>query len=295
MISVIIASWKEPITIKKAIRSLKKQMSKEDELFVFCPDKETAKSAESFKGVQVFDDEGKKNFNIKKSKAAALGQAFKKAKGDILVLTDGDVFLDKNALKHILKPFKNNKIGAVSGHPVPTNSRNSMLGFWSHFLTYTADKIRLERMNEDNFIASSGYLFAMRNIIKKMPQSLLSEDAYLSHMIWKKGYKISYSTDAIVNVKFPNNIRDWLNQKVRSTGGYLEIKRLIKNKESMRSLPSEIKGFFEPFKYSKNIKEIFYSIALIFLRIILWLDIYYQVGILKKTHKELWVRVESTK
>ncbi len=72
-------------------------------------------------------------------------------------------------------------------------------------------------------------------------------------------------------------------------------KQKSKNKKRMRSFSHEARKVLEPFKYSKNLKEIFYSISLIFFRIILWLTIFYKVGILKKTHKELWVRIESTK
>jgi len=292
MISVIITSYKEPKTIVRAISCFLNQKIKEKfEIIVVCGDKETFDIAKKYfqkSNVFIYRDEAK-------GKSAALNLAFRKAKGRILVLSDGDVYVSANSLKNLKKHFTNKNIGAVCGHPIPINSRNSMLGFWSHFLTHIADKIRLKRVKKNEFIALSGYFFAIRNVINKIPESLLSEDAYISHMIWEKGYKISYATDAIVNVKFPYIIKDWLKQKIRSTGGYLEIKKLIKNKEEMRSFSSEIKSIFEPFKYSKNIKEIFYSIMLIFFRIILWLTIFYQVGILKKTHKELWVRVESTK
>ena len=40
-------------------------------------------------------------------KPSALNLAFKKAKGDILIFTDGDVFVDKDAIPLLLKKFKN--------------------------------------------------------------------------------------------------------------------------------------------------------------------------------------------
>lgn len=293
MISVIITSYKEPKTIVRSISAFLNQKIKEKfEIIVVCGDKETFDVAKKhFKEPNVFihRDEAR-------GKSVALNLAFKKARGDILVLSDGDVHISPDSLKNLIKHFSNKSIGAVCGHPIPTDSRNTMMGFWSHFLTHMADKIRLERVKNEEFIVVSGYLFAMRkNIIDELPESLLSEDAYISHKIWERGYNISYVTDAIVNIKYPNNIRDWMNQKVRSTGGYIEISKMVKKKEKMRSFSHEIRKVLEPFKYSKNLKEIFYSISLIFFRMILWLTIFYKVSILKKTHKELWVRVESTK
>ena len=293
MISIIITSYKEPKTIVKAISCFLNQRIKEKfEIIVVCGDGETLKVAKKhFKEPNVFIYRDKA-----KGKSVALNMAFKKAKGDILVLSDGDVYVSPDSLKNLRKHFEDKKVGAVCGHPISIDSRNSMMGFWSHFLTHMADKIRLERVKNNEFIVVSGYLFAMRReVIDELPESLLSEDAYISHKIWEKGYNISYVTDAIVNIKFPSTIRDWMKQKIRSTGGYLEISKMVKNKKKMRSFSHEAKKVLEPFKYSKNLKEIFYSISLIFFRIILWLTIFYKVGILKKTHKELWVRVESTK
>ncbi|MCK5449776.1 glycosyltransferase [Candidatus Pacearchaeota archaeon] len=293
MISIIITSYKEPKTIVKAISCFLNQKIKEKfEIIVICGDKETFNVAKkNFKESNIFIYQDKA-----KGKSVALNLAFKKARGDILVLSDGDVFVSPDSLKNLRKHFKNKKVGAVCGHPVSIDSRDSMMGFWSHFLTDMADQIRLERVRNNEFIVVSGYLFAMRkDIIDELPESLLSEDAYISHIIWEKGYKISYVTDAIVHIKYPTTIRDWMNQKIRSTGGYIEIRKMVKNKKKMRSFSNETKKVLEPFKYSKNLKEIFYSISLIFFRLILWLTIFYKVGILKKNHKELWVRVESTK
>lgn len=293
MLSIIITTYKEPKTIVKAISCFLNQKIKEKlEIIVVCGDEKTfniAKKHFNESNVFIYKDEAK-------GKSVALNLAFKKAKGDILVFSDGDVYVSPNSLENLRKHFTNKKIGAVCGHPVSVNSRNSMMGFWSHFLTYMADKIRLEKVKNSEFIVVSGYLFAMRsNIIRKLPESLLSEDAYISNIIWEKGYKTHYDTNAIVNVKFPKTFQDWMKQKIRSTGGHLEINKIIKNKNKMRSFPYEAKKVLEPFKYSKNLKEIFYSVSLISFRLILWLIIFYKVGILKKTHKELWVRVESTK
>ncbi|MEA3248232.1 MAG: glycosyltransferase [Nanoarchaeota archaeon] len=293
MLSVIITSYKEPKTIVKSISCFLNQKIKEKfEIIVICGDKETFDVAKKqFKEPNVFIYRDKA-----KGKSVALNLAFKKAKGDILVLSDGDVHVSSDSLKNLKRHFVDKKVGAVCGHPVSVDSRDSMMGFWSHFLTDMADQIRLERVKSSEFIVVSGYLFAMRkDLIDELPESLLSEDAYISHILWEKDYKISYATDAIVHIKYPTTIKDWMNQKIRSTGGYLEIRKMVKNKKKMRSFSHETKKVLEPFKYSKNLKELFYSISLIFFRIILWLTIFYKVGILKKTHKELWVRVGSTK
>ena len=52
---------------------------------------------------------GKKKYSQirdpRKGKPYALRMAFKKAKGDIFILTDGDTYFEKDAVKELLKPF----------------------------------------------------------------------------------------------------------------------------------------------------------------------------------------------
>jgi len=95
MISIIITSYKEPKTIGKAIRCI---ALPDCEIIQISPDSETLNA-----GLKVAQELnlGKNFKQIKdpyKGKPHALNMAFKKASGDILVLTDGDVFFDKDAV-----------------------------------------------------------------------------------------------------------------------------------------------------------------------------------------------------
>ncbi len=91
MISCIITAYKEDKTIGKAISSMVKACLKakvDYEILVFAPDQETINEALKYKTseIKIFQDEGK-------GKPAALNLAFKEAKGDIFILSDGDVFV----------------------------------------------------------------------------------------------------------------------------------------------------------------------------------------------------------
>jgi cellulose synthase/poly-beta-1,6-N-acetylglucosamine synthase-like glycosyltransferase len=296
MISVIIAAYKEPETIIKAIKAIKPQLSKKDEIIVMCPDIETAKAAKGEK-VKVYDDNGKQEFKDKKGKPAALNSAFKIAKGNILILTDGDVYLSENAIKELTKPFKNKEVGAVSGHPISLNPRNNMLGYFSHLLTDVgAHETRTILQNKNKYLICSGYIMAIRKgIINKIPENSLSDDAVITNLIYNKGFKIKYASEAKAFVKFPTNLKDWLKQKRRSAGGYLQIKELTNRRDKMRSFTKESTGLFRALKYAKNLQELIWTINLIILRLYLWLDIFINVKVKKTEFSKLWKPVESTK
>jgi len=290
MISIIITAYKEPKTIGKAIEQiLKNKIKGKFELIISAPDNETLNVARNYakkdKRIRILKDEGK-------GKPSALNMIFKKAGGSILVLTDGDVFVSEKAIPLLLEKLENPSVGAVSGHPLSVNNRNTKLGYWSHLLT---EMVHIWR-KESKFISCSGYLYAIRkNLFKKMPEDTLSDDAYNSHTVKNKGYKIEYSENSFVYVKYPDNFSDWVNQKKRSAGGYNQIKYLFGGKDIDRSLTKESAGIFQVLKYPKTLKEFLWTIELTFARIYLWTLIFWDINIKKKDFKKVWVRIESTK
>jgi cellulose synthase/poly-beta-1,6-N-acetylglucosamine synthase-like glycosyltransferase len=303
MISIIITAYKEERTIGKAIESILKNNLKDFEILVTAPDDETLNAARLFKKnkkIKTFRDQGNKSAALKllkdqgKGKSAALNFVVSKAKGDILVLTDGDVYMGENSLKPLLAPFKDEKVGAVAGNPVALNSKKTMLGFWAYVLSSIADKRRKRSSRIKKRLFCSGYLFAVRkNLFPKLSENLLSEDGFISHSVYRKNYDISYNSEAKVYVKYPTNFKDWIIQKKRSIGGYNQIKKLIK--VEIRSFKQESLGGLELFKFVSNFKELIWLLTLFLARIYLWMLIYRDINIRKKSHKEIWLRVESTK
>jgi len=290
MISIIITTREEPKTIGKAIESILKNNPKNFEILIVAPDDETLEATRAFKkrkNIKIFRDKGK-------GKSAALNFVVSKAKGNILVLTDGDVYIGENSLTSLLRPFKDKKIGAVAGNPISINSKKTMLGFWAYLLTKIADKRRLRANILKKRFFCSGYLFAIRKkLFPKLPENLLSEDGFISHSVYRKKYKISYIPEAKVYVKYPTNFEDWIKQKKRSIGGYNQIKKLIGIE--IRSFKQESLGGLELFKLTSNFKELIWLLILFSARIYLWFVIYRDINIRKKSHREVWLRVESTK
>ena len=293
-ISILLTAYKEEKTIRKAIESILKNKIKHDfELIVLAPDDETLKTAsliaQSNTKIKILKDEGR-------GKPAALNLGIKKSTGDILILSDGDVYIDEKSLNPMIEKFTDPKVGAVTGHPITLNDRKSLFGYWSHLLTDMADLIRKKSISSRRMIVCSGYLYAFRKkLIEIIPEEALSEDAVISHLIHDQSYKIEYCPESLVFVRYPTNFKDWIKQKKRSAGGYNQLSGYVKNKERMRSFTKESLGIFKVLKYPKTMREFFYTILLILARIYLWLSIFIDINIRKKSLKKLWLRVESTK
>ncbi len=288
-ISVIITAYKEPRTIGKSIESIAAQVKRGDEIIVVAPDKETLNEAAKIKNasLKVIKDKGL-------GKSAALNLVVPKAKGELLVLTDGDVYIGPNSIKPLLAPFREEKIGAVSGNPLTLSTKKTKYGFWSYVLTKTADKRRRRAVQFGKSFFCSGYLFAIRKeLFPKLKTELLSEDGYISNHVYEKGYKLGYSEKSTVFVRYPDNFKDWIKQKKRSAGGYNQIRKI--SGVEMRSFRKESFGALDLFEYASTFKEVFWLFQLFIARVYLWILIYRDINIKKKSREVIWERVESTK
>jgi ADP-heptose:LPS heptosyltransferase len=296
--TVIITSFKEK-NLEKAIKSVMKQKIKKiPEIIIVSPDKEAKnlvkKYSKVYKNIKYFKDPGK-------GKSYALNLLFKdkSIKNEILIFTDGDITLEENAIENIKNKFNDPAVGCITGRVISSSKKNTKFGYWSHLLADVgAHKIREKLSKNNKFLECSGYLFAFRNnIIKNIPLDV-PEDTVIPYIFWEKGYKIKYVDDAIVYVKNPNNLKDWLTQRVRTAKAHENLKKYFKNKEipKVKSLSNEIKkGIFSIFTYPRSMKEFMWTAELYFARLYMWLKVHLDTKIKNKQYKDNWERIESTK
>lgn len=312
MISVIVASFKEPNTIGRCISSIVNKkysgIPNDFEIIQVSPDAATLLAGRKEANKYSL---GKRYSQIKdpqKGKPYALRMAFKKAKGDILILTDGDTYFEKDSVKKLLEPFGNKKIGGVSGRPISQDDRNNIFGYWGHLLSDSAHDRRTKTMrpvkgkdyfiSKESFFPMSGYIMAVRNLDIKLPSNALSDDAYMSYYVRNLNMEIAYTPLARCYVKYPRSLKDYMKQKVRSIGGYTQLKQMgvFKKDKQSRSFGIELKYAGFVLRYAKNVKEFIWSLLLFPVRLFTWLKIFWERTILRKDMpKSGWERIESTK
>lgn len=292
MISIIITSYNEPKTIGKAISSFLNQRPKNFELIITAPDKETLEVARSFakknKKIKIIKDE-------RKGKPSALNNVFKIAKGDILVLSDGDVFCSENSLNLLISKLSNPHVGGVSARVIPLNDKKTMFGFWAHLSTLGFHNLRLRQSYKNENIDCSGYLYAIKSgLVKEIPSEILADDSFISKSIISFGLKTVYEPKAEVYVKYPTNLRDWVNQKKRTTGKFYQLKSFFQVSKAM-SLAEEISSGLSTIKELKSIKHLFWFLFLVIMRAYIWFRIFFDRKLWKKPLLHTWTPIESTK
>ncbi|KHO55489.1 MAG: heptosyltransferase II [archaeon GW2011_AR19] len=290
-ITLLITAFKEPKTIIKAVEgALAQKTSRKYEIVVSAPDNETLDAIKKHKNLKIFKDPGK-------GKSYALNLIFEKLKTDILILTDGDVFISDNVVENFANLFLDSEIGCATGRPIPIENKKTKYGFWANFLFDSAHRLRKKAFQQNKFLECSGYLFAFRKeFIRKIPLDV-AEDTLIPYLFWQKGYKIGYSENSRVYVKNVDNFRDWINQKIRTSKAHETLYKYvdIKTTPRIKTFKTEAKGFFSLFSYPENFQQFWWSSLLALSRFYMWMKVFYDTKFKKKHYQDAWKRVESAK
>jgi cellulose synthase/poly-beta-1,6-N-acetylglucosamine synthase-like glycosyltransferase len=268
-LAIVITSYREPNTGRAIQAILDQKIDYPYEIIVSAPDIETQK----------------------------IVTEYEKKDERVILFTDGDVYVGANSVNEVADLFENSKIGCVSGRPYPLEDKNTKYRYWAHFLFREAHRMRKNSFLNGRFLECSGYLFAIRNhVIESFPLDT-AEDTIIPYFFWEKGYRIGYANKALVYVKNVDNWKDWISQKVRTTrahenlGTYVDIQSTPRDKTFL----NESKGVFRLFNYAENVRQFFWGIELMFVRIYMWLIVFWLIKIKGEAHKDGWKRVESSK
>jgi len=293
-ITLLITAFKEP-NIKIAIESALKQKTKYGyEILVSAPDNETIAIAKAYqdkhKNLKIIKDPGK-------GKSYALNFIFSNIDSDILILTDGDVFISDNSVQDIIDLFADPEIGCITGRPVPAENKKTKYGYWANFLFEAAHNLRKNAFARNQFIECSGYLFAFRKkIINQIPLDV-AEDSVIPYIFWEKGYRIGYAEKAKVYVKNPSNWKDWIKQKIRTSKAHETLDKYVDTQitKRVKTFGNEAKGIGLILFYPQNLKEFLWTLGLISARFYMWIRVFWDTQIKNKHYGDAWQRIESTK
>jgi len=297
---VLLTAYKEQLSIARAVEQIiipNKDLWADLKLIVVAPDEPTLKVAEevcqrhNFVKYALVKD-------LAKGKPAAIEMAVKSIQDGtrstqedkVIVLTDGDVYVENGSIKKLLNHFTEPMIGGVGGHPVSLDDKASFFGYISHLFCEAAHV----RRSRDPFTPMSGYLYAIRLLpgIFPLDPATRAEDAYISQKILALGYNIGYEPVALVYVKFPKNLTDWFKQKSRSLGGNIQLSKL--GLGSARSISQDFSMALFPLRYARTPREVYWSLLLYPLRFLLWFRIY-STNAFNRYKTGAWERIESSK
>jgi hyaluronan synthase len=192
--------------------------------------------------------------NRGKRKALALG--FRKARGEIIVTVDSDSVVERDALRHIVAPFEDAHIGAVTGKIRAVNRGSNLLTRMLNVQYVMGTEFyRSSQSVFRTVMCCAGALSAYRKTVidsvvdEWLSQKFLSqecmigEDHALTNHILRSGSDTVYQRTAVIYTTVPETLRGFIRMFTRWNKGYLRESivflsfMLTKYRERNRMLP----------------------------------------------------------
>lgn len=165
----------------------------------------------------------------RQGKTAALNRGMQFVKTPLVVFTDANTHINREALREIVHAFANPKVGCVAGEKriavlAKDNAASGGEGiYWKYEST-------LKKLDSRLYSAAgaAGELFAIRSeLFEEMATDTLLDDFILSLRIVMRGYTIAYCADAYATESGSADMREEEKRKVRiAAGGLQSIWRL---------------------------------------------------------------------
>jgi len=161
---------------------------------------------------------------IREGKLAAVNRAMDRVFSPIVVLTDANCLLNREALQNIVRHYKDPKVGAVSGakHVVAIgNSSGKGEGLYWKYESF------LKKLDSElnTVVGAAGELFSFRReLFRKLPSDTIIEDFVMSMEIAASGFRVIYEPNAIAEEQPSSNLGEEWKRKVRiCAGGFQAI------------------------------------------------------------------------
>lgn len=157
----------------------------------------------------------------------ALNTAYKYVLTDIVVAIDADTVLRKDAIRKLVAPFADEKVGAVAGN-VKVGNRLNLLTRLQALEYLTAQNLERRAFDKINgMLVVPGAIGAWRTAAVRAvggySGDTLAEDADLTVSIQRKGYSVRFVEDAVSVTEAPATLVPFLKQRLRWTLGMMQM------------------------------------------------------------------------
>jgi len=232
LVSVIVPAHNEEKAIERTIQSLIKQEYPRKEIIVV----DDGSTDGTYEIAQKFAKKGliklvhREKASGKKDRAVNFGIIY--SRGDIIVTVDADTLLEPSSLSELIKPFRDQRIGAVSGNIRVLNRVNLLTRLQAYEYLMAMEMGRRFQAVTGMLMIIPGALGAVR---KSLARSLglydpdtITEDFDITVKIHKSKMKVKFAYKAIGWTVVPEGWREWIKQRTRWTAGQLQT--LIKHR-----------------------------------------------------------------
>lgn len=225
--TIIIPAKDEERVIARCLRSILNQRYPKDRLEVIVVDGRSKDS--TFEICKAFSSAWPGIVEVYRqghgrSKAAALNEALRHAKGDVIGIFDADSLLEEGLLARVASYFEDPNLFALQGRTLSINAGQNMLTrlvsleetAWFRALLSGRDRLGL-------FVPFTGScMFIRREVLEDWNEDSLGEDVEMALRLAKRGIRVVYADDVRSWQESPARVKAFFAQRVRWFRGYIE-------------------------------------------------------------------------
>ncbi|RVU02718.1 glycosyltransferase family 2 protein [Mucilaginibacter limnophilus] len=240
--TLVVAAYNEERFIAEKIQNSLELNYPEGKLqFIFVTDGSTDATPEI---VKQFPQVKLMHSLARSGKIAAVHRAMTEVTTDVVVFTDANTFLNKDAIVNICRHYADKKVGAVAGekrvHVDETADATAGEGFYWKY----ESKLKTWDSELYSVVGAAGELFSIRRelYVPVQPDTIL-DDFMISLLVTIDGYRVIYEPDAYATETASENVQEELKRKIRiAAGGIQSILRL-------KPLLNPFRNFILSFQY----------------------------------------------
>jgi biofilm PGA synthesis N-glycosyltransferase PgaC len=227
-VSFIVAAYNEEDVIeRKVINSLEQNYPASKIEFIFITDGSTDKTNAI---IQKYADIRLMYNTERRGKSAALNRAVSAAKNQILILSDANTFLNKEAVARIAAHYNFPSTGGVAGEKKVLTYSEDVEGVGSREGLYWKYESFLKKIDSDFYsvVGAAGELFSIRkDLYEPIPDSVILDDFVISLKVAEKGYRIIYEPGAYAMELSSVSISEEKKRKVRIAAGGFQAMQML--------------------------------------------------------------------
>ncbi|HLP93108.1 MAG TPA: glycosyltransferase family 2 protein [Saprospiraceae bacterium] len=165
----------------------------------------------------------------RRGKIAAFQRAMELVKTPVVVSTDANTFVNREAIQRLVSHFSQQDVGAVAGEKRISMSEKEDASSAGEGIYWRYESL-LKKWDAElwTVVGAAGELFALRtDCYEPVPPDTLVEDFYMTMRIAQRGYKVAYAPDAWASERSSASVGEEMKRKVRiAAGGLQAIVRL---------------------------------------------------------------------
>jgi cellulose synthase/poly-beta-1,6-N-acetylglucosamine synthase-like glycosyltransferase len=163
-------------------------------------------------------------FPIRRGKAAVLNDLAARAEGEVLAFADARQTFAPDALRALMAPFADPRVGGVSGALILRGEEGSDVGDGVSLYWRYEKAIREAESALDATVGATGSIYAVRRLLfTPIPPDTILDDVLIPMRVARAGYRVLFEPLALAYDTPPKEARGEFARKVRTIAGNFQL------------------------------------------------------------------------